>query len=174
MDIVKESRRIDDNLDILLEQTKEELERNNRRFEVCLVDNAQALKDGDLRENSQFEESVRQMQSLNISNSALNEVLKGISTAKAILREYRSSGIVKELSTVIIQKADRQEYEIAGLKEEYVFKLFPDGLSNQALGILASDSELGSRLLGKREGDIIQISSYKNHSYVNYVVKGVL
>ncbi len=145
MDLKAESEKISARFEALkgtIEKEKKELE---RRVEESKENLSKAYELGDLRENAEFEAALASCTvnnySLNIKKQQLEEML-AIDTAKG----YFPIGAVIMFSTVRLTTSLDDK--------EYVFKLYPKGVSDLPSGILSVDSVVGREVMNKRVGDM--------------------
>lgn len=138
---------------------------------------------GDRSENAPLEEAIRNMKEVNVSiRSCENKIsrlrnIEDLSFREKIhdeesegykgLRRYNSTGIVSIYSTIrVLKEGVNGEQE-----EEFIFRIYPDNISNPDIGVIAANTSLAIACLGKRTGGIAIVSS--GSSYVKYLIKDV-
>lgn len=170
------SARIDSSLRNLKLQTEEDIKRNEALLDRYNREHKAALADGDLRENASFEEAIKNIQTVNADIASADGQISGIVTVLNTLERYRSTGRVQQLSTVRIKRCDvsGSSKELTNVEDEYVFKLFPYGISNFKLGILSLDSVVGAALFDKTVGDKIKIRNRAGERYAYYEITEIL
>lgn len=155
---------------------KETLEEQYKILAIANVECQDAMAQGDLRENAQYEQAVRDIQQAqkNIQDNEFQ--LSGIEICKHEILKYTKTGAIAPFSTVHLKLVgsipDRKECQT--LKEEYVFKLFMAGVTDTKNHMLAVETEIGQMLIGKRVGDVIKIRHRITQASAEYRVENFI
>ncbi len=127
-----------------LEQELDELKTVKRREVAERI--KQALAFGDLSENSEYDEAKNEQAQLEERIAKLEMILRN---AKLIDDENLSTDVVSIGSKVIVNDLEydeEMEYTIVGSAEANPFE-----------GKISNESPVGSALLGKKTGDIVEV-----------------
>lgn len=80
---------------------------------------------------------------------------------------YNSCGLVKQYSTVRLEKKMQDE------TEEFIIKIYPDGLSFLDIGIIASNSRVAQAILDKEVDDVVAIQHSSRKLRLEYTIKEI-
>lgn len=148
MDLQAKSQEISENL----KQLKEELIRNRSIIQEEMDDNLKDLKEaaskGDLSENAAFTAATEKAQDLMIQLANINKQIAAISNMHKE-DKYKNIGIVVYYTTVLL--------DVPAKKKKFVLKLYPNGVSDVAKGILAKDCSVGQAIWQKHKGDVVYV-----------------
>lgn len=150
------SEEIDKRLDDLyrsaqsrLKEIDDRLVRYNEEYKI-------ARADGDLRENASFEDAVKNIQGAQSDRQRWEILSDGIMNVRYKVKDYISQDKITILSTVHLKRvASFGGTPIADIEDEFIFKLFPYGITDIDNKILSIDSIIGSQLMDKKVGDVI-------------------
>lgn len=151
----------------------------NEQLKILAAANAEcqdAIAQGDLRENAQYEQAVKDIQQAQ-KNIQDNEIqLSGIEICRHEILKYTKTGAISPFSTVYIKLIGEipTNKECRALKKEYVFKLFMAGVCDTKNHILAVESEVGQMLIGKRVGDTIKIRHRLSGASATYKIENFI
>lgn len=150
------------------EEYKEELANDRKVASESIVVNElarlkDAIADGDLRENSAYEDALKD---LAIKNGEIAGYARKIEKATIVpnltARNMRSIG--GSTYSVVGYNSIGQVmlYSVVRLRDltdnvDYLLMLFPEGITKLQYGMLGCDTKIGSLLLNKSKGDIITI-----------------
>lgn len=137
---------------------------------------------GDRAENAPLEEAIREMKKVNVDIRVCeNNIVRlrnvedlsfiekiGEVDANRKLRKYNSTGVISIYSTIRVIKKATNEMEN---EEEFIFRIYPDNISDPDIGVIAANTSLAIACMGKTVGDKAIISSGPFH--ITYVIKDV-
>lgn len=135
-----------------------------------------AIAQGDLRENAQYEQAVKDIQQAQKAIQDNEAQLSGIEICRQEMIRYTKTGAITPFSTVHLKLVGSipNKKECRSLKQEYIFKLFMAGVSDTNNGILAVESELGQMLVGKRVGDSVKIRHRLSGASAEYRIENFI
>lgn len=118
-----------------------------------------AANTGDRSENAPLEAAIERMQKV---NSKIIENEKQIHLISSIddLSRYNSVGIVVLYSTVRIRCRGK----------EFVYRIFPAGISYLDIGVMAANSRVASAIMGRQVGDVIYLTHDGEGTEVEYEI----
>ena len=119
---------------------------------------------GDRSENAAFEEAVKNMQRANADYAEVEETLSAVNLVQD-LDKYTPIGVVVMYTTVHLKCLEDNT--------EYVYRIFPKGVSDLDRGIMSSETRVSKELMGKRKGDIIQISHSVKSEEFSYLIEDI-
>lgn len=134
-----------------------------------------SIGDGDLRENAAYEQAQRDINELTINTNSAESQLGAIERCKQGALSYKSTKIITNYSTVQLKRVNINEGKVLeGVDDEYIFTLFPYGITQPSAGILSSsDSVVGKQLMGKRIGDEIKMRDRTTGALATYKIVDV-
>lgn len=134
------------------EECKRTLLYINEKLSEEIEKKKEARKEGDLRENSAYNEAVDAIVLLTADTIKLKQRLKGYEEYNEITKNLKYNPCIGIGSYVTVK--------YKGTNEIYNFIIVPDNAGSVSkTGALGTDSPLGKMLLGHKEGDIIFIDS---------------
>lgn len=148
MNLVEESQKISGRLQELLDKLYEDKAVVLKEKEKNLQDLKDASSKGDRSENAAFTAAAEKVSDLNIQESNISKQIAQIENLPMAFK-YKSIGMVVLYTTMLL--------DIDGSKQ-YVFKLYPGGVSAIDKGILAADSRVGKAVWHKEKGDKFTIT----------------
>lgn len=127
---------------IKLQNELQELKTIKRKEVVERIE--QAKEYGDLSENAEYATAKEEQAFVEGRISELEHILKNVT----IIEETKSNGFVKVGSKIKIQdNGNSKEYKIVGSEE-----------ADPSQGLISNESPIGRAFLGKRKGDVVEIS----------------
>lgn len=121
-----------------------------------------AANTGDRSENAPLEAAINDMREVNASIIKNETLIRRVSNVEDLSR-YNSVGIVVLYATV------RLECE----GEEYIYRIYPSGISYVDIGVMSASSRLAVALMGKVVGDEVQIMHDGNGKLLTYKIKEI-
>lgn len=171
--LIRESERIDARLDELFTNAKSRIDELNNRLESLNEDYKRAKADGDLRENASYEEAIKGIQEAQGDRQRWELLADGISSVKNKMRDYVHQDKVTIYSTVhLICISKPGQNVISNIEHEFIFKLFPYGITDVESGILSIDSVVGGKLLDKRLGEVIRFRDKSSGNFAEFRIDG--
>lgn len=140
----RRSAEISQSMSVLRDELARKLEKYDAELREAQVAMQKAYEMGDLRENAEFDAAVSRCGTLSYSRLLVKqqlEVINAIDTDE----EYVPIGMVVMFSTVLLVN-DRD------IRKKFIFKLYPEGVSDLDRGILSLDSPIGRALYLKSAG----------------------
>lgn len=134
-------------------------------LEECIKDREAAYDEyrkantGDRAENAPLDAAIDHMKKANAKILATEKFIKTIDALPDI-STYNSVGFVVEFATVRIQCEG----------EEFVYRIYPKGISFIEIGIIAADSRLAIAIMGKRAGDIVGVEDTSIGATIEYKI----
>lgn len=129
-----------------LKKEHEDLITNKRQDIAQRLEFAKSL--GDLSENSEYKDAKEEQFFLEAKIAHLERVIRNAS----IISKKEKSDTAQLGSVITVQKqgagGDKQEYRLVGSEE-----------ANVAEGKISNESPLGVEIMGKKKGDIVEISA---------------
>lgn len=170
------SEEIDKKLDLLYEDAQNRLIEIDSKLEKFNEEYKIAKADGDLRENAAFEDAIKNIQGAQGDRQRWEVLSDGIVNVKGKLVDYVRQSRITVLSTVHLKKVasnkrNRNEV-IDDIEDEFIFKLFPYGISDIDNRILSVDSTIGASLLDKGVGDDIKFRDKSSGHYAYFKIVG--
>ncbi len=140
-----------------LAQLREDNERFTEEYKV-------ANTHGDRRENAAFEDAVAGLKRCSVE---FEEVSARLNAANAVsgIEDYTPMGMVVLYSTVKLKRIDDNR--------QFVYMIFPEGVSDLDRGILSIDSRIAQAIKGKKMGDVVQVTHNVNGNKYSYVIEDV-
>lgn len=150
------------------------------RKEECYKRYRAAAEMGDRRENAPLEEAQNAIKEVNIaireceglisqlsaiSDKSFRERLKSDTSDISHLRRYNPCPVVNMYTTVRLWKTGLEP------DEEFVFRIYPKGISRPKLGVIAEDTPLATALFGKGVGEEALIPW--GHNMIKYTIKEI-
>lgn len=130
------------------EKLKAELERLKKIERKAIAEKIKIAKEfGDLSENAEYQSALEEQKNLERRIFELEKILK---TAKIIKNKSLKSNKVTIGSCVEIVNLDN--------KKNFKFTIVGFGESDPLIGKISSESPLGKALLGKKKGEIIEVT----------------
>lgn len=150
------------------EDTKTELLKRKQQISDDIQsytdDYREANTHGDRSENAAFEEAVKNLQRANADYAEVESNLSAVNLVKD-LEKYVPIGVVVLYTTVHLRCLEDNT--------EYVYRIFPKGVSDLERGIMAEDTRISKALMGKTKGDIIRISHIVESEELSYVIEDI-
>ena len=107
---------------------------------------AEALKFGDLRENSEYHDAKDEQAALESRILELSSKIKNAEVVSNVSKDQISVGSVVEIEE--ISTKEKHKYSIVGSMEANVFE-----------NLISNESPLGSSLIGKKKGDTVKFNA---------------
>lgn len=162
MDLQAKSKEISENLVRL----KEELIQNRAVIQAEMEDNMGDLRDaaskGDLRENAAFTAATEKAQDLMIQLANIDKQIAAISNLHKE-DKYKNIGMVVYYTTVLL--------DVPAKNRKFVLKLYPNGVSDIAKGILAKDCSVGQAIWQKCKGDVVFVTDKQTGEELKYIIE---
>lgn len=159
----QESLRISDNLVKLQNELENQKAETIKAIDDMTEEFKIASAQGDHSENAAFSEAKSKLSMYNVTLSILDTRLKSIAN-KVDESNYKSIGLVTLYSTVKLEIPDGREF---------VYKLYPEGVSDINKGILAADSPVGRAIWLKEVGDIVTLEHIVTGEPIRYKIKDI-
>lgn len=121
-----------------------------------------ASEKGDRSENAEFSAAVDKLQLLNASLSNLDDRLKMMNKVSGE-DDYEPINMIVMYSTVRFTHEGR----------EFIFKIYPEGVSDLSSGIIAKDDPIGRMLWLKEPGDEISLEHRVTGDVLKYKIEEV-
>lgn len=121
-----------------------------------------AANTGDRSENAPLEAAIEKMKKVNskiLENDKAIRLISGIDD----LSRYNSVGVVVLYSTV----------RLTCRGSEYIYRIYPAGISYIDINIMAANSRLAVALMGKKEGDTVQLTHEGEGSTLIYKIEEI-
>lgn len=150
------------------EGTKEELLKRKQQISSDIESYTEEYRvantHGDRSENAAFEEAVKNLQR---ANADFAEVEMNLSAANLVqdLDKYVPIGVIVLYTTVHLKCIEDGT--------EYVYRIFPKGVSDLERGIMPEDSRVAKALMGKTKGDVIRIAHIVESEELSYRVEDI-
>ena len=116
----------------------------------------------DARENAALEAAIEHMKQVNASMITVNEQINQLEEI-ADLSKYNSVGIVVLYSTV----------RLSCQGEEYIYRIFPNGISFIDIGVIAANSRLATAIMGRTAGDSVEIEHTSRNKVLKWTIEEV-
>ena len=163
MTLQEESKRIALNLEKLKEELEEQRVAMLLAIDKMSKEYRYASAQGDLRENAAFTEAQSKLSmynlTLNTIDARLQSIVKGFDSVN-----YRPIGLVTLFSTLRLRlPGDRS----------FVFRLYPEGISDVGKGIISIDSPVGKGLWLKEQGSTITITHRITGEPIQYYIEDI-
>lgn len=129
-----------------------------RQAEVTKVFKAAAAK-GDIRENAEYSTAEKELTMCNAILANLSNQLKNISLVKE--EEYYPMDMVVMYSTVFIR---------SDLEQEFIFQIYPEGVSDLSRRILSVASPIGTGLWLKAKGQSFSLDHRIRRTPIKWTV----
>lgn len=146
MDLKQVSQEITDKFIALRTNDEHEKLRILKEMETTAEEMRKAAEQGDRSENAEYTAAVDKLSLLNIQISDVDERLSRMLQVD-LEEEYVPIGMVVMYSTVRL--------EVEG--KTYVYKVYPEGISEITQNILDKESRLGRAIWKKRVGDVVYL-----------------
>lgn len=161
LSLVNESERINNNLISYENTIMADKDRTNKRLAEVNLEFIKASEDGDRSENAAFEQALRDIAELSADLNSAESQLNAIARCREGAESYKHGTMITDYSTVRIVKCGNEGGKVLhDVENEYIYKLFPYGISQLELGIMSStDSIVGTQMIGKTVGDEIKVRS---------------
>lgn len=172
----EESHRIDECFYAHESSVRATLDEQHRILVAANEECQDAMAQGDLRENAQYEQAVKDIQAAQKNIVDQEMQLSGIEICRHEIMKYTRTGAITPFSTVHLKLVGSipDAKECRALKDEYIFKIFMAGVSDTKNGILAVESEVGQMLIGKRVGDTIKIKHRITQKAATYRIENFI
>lgn len=155
---------ISKSLEDLKVELREEKNRTIQIIEELTEEFKAAAAKGDRSENAEFTEAVDKLSTNNTALSLIDTKLKAIENKVDEPADYRTIGLVVMYSTVKLSTMDGREF---------IFKVYPKGVSDINRGILAVDSPLGEVIWLKEVGDDVTIEHRVTGELIKYHIDDI-
>lgn len=142
--LAEASAQISQSLHMLREELSRKLVEYDREVKEAQIVLQRAYAMGDLRENAEFDAAVSRCSALSYSKLLVKKKLESIESIGEE-EDYAPIGMVVMFSTVLLVN-DKDK------GREFIFKLYPAGVSDLDRGILSVDSLIGRILHMKETG----------------------
>lgn len=117
---------------------------------------------GDRSENAPLEEAIRNLKDVNSAISINDAQLRNFEKLEDV-DKYNSVGIVLPYSTV----------RLSSDGEEFIFRIYPPGMSFVDIGAIAGDSRLALAILNKRVGDVVEVEHTSRKVALSYKIEEI-
>lgn len=139
------SAQISQSVHMLREELTRKLGEYDTEIKEAQVALQKAYEMGDLRENSEFDAAVSRCGELSYSKLLMKKKLESIEAIGVEEEDYVPIGMVVMFSTVLLVNNKDKD-------REFIFKLYPAGVSDLDRGVLSIDSIIGRVLYMKETG----------------------
>lgn len=173
INLIDESRRIDSELVSYENSVIADKERTSTRLAEVNIEFIKASEDGDRSENAAFEQALRDIAELNADLNSAESQLSAIERCREGAAQYKHGTMITDYSTVYIKKVGNDGGKVLqDVEDEYIFKLFPYGISQLESGIMSSsDSIVGIQMIGKKVGDEVKVKSRTTGAVAIYKIE---
>lgn len=178
MDLVQKSASIAESLEYYRVELQNKVIKCDENIKIHTRDLVAASEDGDRSENAAFEEALRDIAKDYQDRIIYNSEATAIEVCQEEARKYVKRDRIIDYSTVYLVRRYDLEDNIgsrltsADLDDEMVLRLYPNGISKAAIGVVSStDSRVGVSLIGKGVGDIITIKHSVTSAKAKFEVK---
>lgn len=151
LDLKQVSRQVSQDLGGLRQELVGEWKRLEADLEDAQLQLQKAYGEGDLRENAEFEAAVSRCSLVSSSLQMVDEKLQRLNSFDEN-EEYYPIGMVVMFSTVLLTNNVDEG--------QYVFKLYPAGVSDIERKILALDSPIGQAIYLKGKGSMFSMEHH--------------
>lgn len=149
MDLRQMSIDISSSLAQYEQELEEMVSKNERTKEEITEEYKAASAQGDRSENAELTKAIEDLANINQTLADLRSALNNIQLNVRDHSNYEPVGKVVIYSTVLLRQVS------TGI--EYVFKLFPAGVSDLSRKILDSGSRIGQAIMLKQKGEIVVV-----------------
>lgn len=171
--LVRESNRINQHLEVLLANAKQRLTDIEISLDTLNEEYKKARADGDLRENAAYEDAVSKMQEAQGDKQRWEILSDSIQNVKARMKHYVHQDKIGLFSTVhLVNISGKGRNVIEDIEDEFIFKIFPYGITDVENGILSIESTVGKKLLDKQVGEVVKMRDRSSGHYANFQIKG--
>lgn len=150
IDLKEESRRIGQSFKDLIVSLSAQHEDAVKKKEEIMEVLQKAVSEGDLSENSAYTAAVDDLSVCTRNIVSLRDSIRNAEAVKEDFSSYEPIGMVVLYTTVLLRRDDTGE--------EYVVKLYPEGVSDLEKGIISKDSPIGNAIWHKEKGDSFHLS----------------
>lgn len=178
MDLVQEAARIAESLEYYSVELQSKVLKCDENIKIHTCDLVAASEDGDRSENAAFEEALRDIAKDTQDRMMYNSEATVIEVCQKEAEKYVKRDKIVNYSTVyLVRRYDLEDKHgtnltTAEVDDEMMFRLYPNGISNPAIGVVSStDSRVGISLIGKGVGDIITIKHIVTSATAKFEVK---
>lgn len=178
MDLIQESARIAESLEYYKVELQSKVLKCDENIKIHTRDLVAASEDGDRSENAAFEEALRDIAKDSQDRMMYSSEATVIAVCQKEAEKYVKRDKITNYSTVHLVRRydleDKMESRLtsADVDDEMVFRLYPNGISKAAIGVVSStDSSVGVSLIGKGVGDIITIKHIVTLATAKFEVK---
>ena len=178
MNLMQESARIAESLEYYKVKLQRKVIKCDENIKMHTRDLVAASEDGDRSENAAFEEALRDIAKDSQDRMMYSSEATVIEECQKEAEKYVKRDKIVNYSTVHLVRRydldDKKESNLttAEVDDEMVFRLYPNGVSNPAIGVVSStDSRVGVSLIGKSVGDIITIKHIVTLATAKFEIK---
>ena len=178
MDLIQEAARIAESLEYYRVELQSKVIKCDENIKIHTRDLVAASEDGDRSENAAFEEALRDIAKDYQDRMMYNSEATVIAVCQKEAEKYVKRDKIINYSTVYLVRRYDLDDKIglkltsADINDEMVLRLYPNGVSKAAIGVVSStDSRVGVSLIGKCVGDIITIKHAVTSATAKFEVK---
>lgn len=159
MTLQEVSNKIDTYLSELEAKLLDDLKKTQQEIEETTQELNKAIAMGDLSENAEFSAAVKQLKELRIAYVTINTRLNAIGSNRK-KSNYQHIGLIVVGTTVQLHD------EVNNI--DYVFKLFPENISDVNNGIIDSLSRIGKAIFRKEKGQTVIVEDHMTGFLITY------
>ena len=161
IDLKEKSREISESLKALENDLKTQREITYQSIEETREDVKVASAMGDRSENVAFSDAVQKLQQLQTTMASIEQRLKLMKNIKDTDEEYVPIDMIVMYSTFKIRDS---------FGEVFIFKMYPEGVSDIDRNILDKNSPLGKLLWRRVIGDVITLNHKVTGEPIDYTI----